>query len=250
MVRLAVELGEVAFEVRAYVPHDLFQPLKVLAGEHRVPVFRDENQVRMQHENTVPASAYVAVFSHETNYNSGVQLRYSYRLYPAPAQREALARAFGCARVVFNDALAARKEAHKAGEPYIADKELSVRLTAAKKTPERSWLGEVSSVALQQALADLNAAYRNFLASVAGKRKGPKIAPPRPGITRLSIGPLSPGQGIQLTRRALGLAVGGMLHPVIGQRFPLDRAADAHAAIEARVTIGKTLLIANAEGLR
>ena len=30
--------------------------------------------------------------------------------------------------------------------------------------------------------------------------------------------------------------------PVIGQRFPLERAADAHAAIEARATTGKTLL--------
>ena len=32
---------------------------------------------------------------------------------------------------------------------------------------------------LQQALADLNAAYRNFFASVTGKRKGPRVAPPR-----------------------------------------------------------------------
>jgi NADPH2:quinone reductase len=72
----------------------------------------------------------------------------------------------------------------------------------------------------------------------------------RPGITRLSFGPISPGQSAQLTGRALGLAAGGTLHPVIGQRFPLDRAADAHAAIEARATIGKTLLIANAEGSR
>ena len=31
--------------------------------------------------------------------------------------------------------------------------------------------------------------------------------------------------------------------PLIGQTFPLERAADAHAAIEARATIGKTLLI-------
>jgi putative transposase len=31
----------------------------------------------------------------------------------------------------------------------------------------------------QQALADLNTAYRNFFASVTGKRKGPKVAPPR-----------------------------------------------------------------------
>jgi hypothetical protein len=34
-------------------------------------------------------------------------------------------------------------------------------------------------VALQQALADLNAAYRNFFASVAGRRKGPKAGRPR-----------------------------------------------------------------------
>ncbi|TDC60408.1 NADPH:quinone reductase, partial [Actinomadura sp. GC306] len=32
------------------------------------------------------------------------------------------------------------------------------------------------------------------------------------------------------------------LRPLIGQRFPLERAADAHAAIESRATVGKTLL--------
>ena len=108
-----------------------------------------------------------------------MQLRYNYRLYPAPGQRAALARAFGCARVVFNDALRARQEAFAAGLPYIGDAELSARLTAAKASPERAWLGEVSAVVLQQALADLNTAYRNFFASVTGKRKGPKIEPPR-----------------------------------------------------------------------
>jgi len=91
----------------------------------------------------------------------------------------ALARVFGCARVVFNDALRARQEACAAGLPYISDAVMSARLTAAKARPERAWLTEVSSVALQQALADLNAAYRNFFASVRGKRKGPQVGPPR-----------------------------------------------------------------------
>jgi IS605 OrfB family transposase len=100
-------------------------------------------------------------------------------LYPVGPQCEALARAFGCARVVFNDALALRRAAHAAGDPYIPDAELSRRLTESKKAPERAWLGEVSSVVLQQALADLNVAYRNFFASVTGKRKGPRVAPPR-----------------------------------------------------------------------
>ncbi|GAA2777166.1 hypothetical protein GCM10010452_00090 [Crossiella cryophila] len=108
-----------------------------------------------------------------------MRLRYNYRLYPDQAQREALARSFGCARVVFNDGLRARQEARSAGLPYLSDAELSKRVTAAKATPERAWLGEVSSVVLQQALTDLNVAYRNFFASLSGKRKGSKIAPPR-----------------------------------------------------------------------
>jgi putative transposase len=108
-----------------------------------------------------------------------VQLRYSFRIYPTPGQQQALARAFGCARVVFNDALYARQQAHAAGLPPITDAELSARLTAAKATPERVWLGDVSAVVLQQALADLTTAYRNFFASLTGRRYGPKIAPPK-----------------------------------------------------------------------
>ena len=81
--------------------------------------------------------------------------------------------------MVFNDGLRARQEAFAAGRPYVTDAELSARLTAAKATPERAWLGEVSAVILQQSLADLNTAYRNFFASVTGKRKGTKAGPPR-----------------------------------------------------------------------
>lgn len=109
-----------------------------------------------------------------------MQLRYSYRVYPTPDQQQSLARAFGCARVVFNDGLRARQQARESGEPYISDGELSKRvITEAKRTPERAWLGEVSAVVLQQALADLNAAYRNFFTSLTGKRKGRRVAPPR-----------------------------------------------------------------------
>jgi putative transposase len=117
-------------------------------------------------------------------------LRYNYRLYPTAGQTQALARAFGCARVVFNDGLRARESAHAAGLPYLTDAELSVRLTAAKASPERAWLREVSAVVLQQSLADLNAAYRRFFGYQkmlrewrAAGRKGPK--PRRMGLPRL-----------------------------------------------------------------
>ena len=132
-----------------------------------------------EYEKSSSASVYVHAIRHEAGYDVPMHLRYSCRLYPTLAQQRALAQTFGCARVVFNDALSARQAAYEAGGPYISDAELSQRLTAAKGTPERAWLGEVSAVVLQQALADLNAAWRNFFASVTGKRKGPKAGPPR-----------------------------------------------------------------------
>ncbi|NUR29950.1 MAG: zinc-binding dehydrogenase [Catenulispora sp.] len=46
----------------------------------------------------------------------------------------------------------------------------------------------------------------------------------------------------RFTESALSAAAEGKLRPVIGQRFPLERAADAHKAIEERRTLGKTLL--------
>ncbi|MFI6280575.1 RNA-guided endonuclease InsQ/TnpB family protein [Streptomyces sp. NPDC050988] len=109
-----------------------------------------------------------------------MQLRYAFRLYPEPGQRRALARAFGCARVVFNDAVRAREDARATKEPYPKAGTLSQQLiTQAKNTPARSWLAEVSSVVLQQALRDVEKAYRNFFASLKGERKGPGVGAPR-----------------------------------------------------------------------
>jgi putative transposase len=114
-----------------------------------------------------------------------MRLRYNCRLYPAPGQRTALARAFGCARVVFSDALAARQAAHAAGRPYLTDGDLPARLTAA---------------------------YRNFFASVAGTRKGPKVAPPRFRSRK------DHRQAIRFTRNArFAVTAGGKLRlPKIG----------------------------------
>ncbi|MET0692580.1 MAG: zinc-binding dehydrogenase [Propionibacteriaceae bacterium] len=46
----------------------------------------------------------------------------------------------------------------------------------------------------------------------------------------------------RFTEQALAEAAEGILVPVIGQTFPLERAGEAHAAIESRTVFGKTLL--------
>jgi len=59
---------------------------------------------------------------------------------------------------------------------------------------------------------------------------------------RTGAGGASPEELTALVRTALTETGAGRLRPVIGQEFELAKAAAAHAAIEARETIGKTLL--------
>jgi putative transposase len=106
-------------------------------------------------------------------------VRYRYRIDPTAAQRQALARAFGCARVVYNDAIVERQRAYHAGE-RLSDTEVQRRvITQAKRTPERAWLTEVASVALVQACQDARRAYRNWFDSLTGKRRGRRVGHPR-----------------------------------------------------------------------
>jgi putative transposase len=109
-----------------------------------------------------------------------VLVRYRYRLCPSPAQQQALARAFGCARVVFNDSLRLREECYAAGKK-ISDSGVQRQvITLANTTREREWLAEAPSVALVQACNDARRAYRNWFDSLSGKRKGRRIGHPRP----------------------------------------------------------------------
>ncbi|MEV6229148.1 RNA-guided endonuclease TnpB family protein [Saccharopolyspora shandongensis] len=142
-----------------------------------------------------------------------LQLRYGFRLYPTPGQQTALAQAFGCARVVFNDAVQARQDAHTQGLPAPKAAELSKRLvTDAKRTPERSWLSNVSAVVLQQSLRDAETAFKNFFDSLSGKRKGRKMGAPRFKTLR------DRRQSIRFTTNARwSITIGGKLRlPKIG----------------------------------
>jgi NADPH:quinone reductase len=71
---------------------------------------------------------------------------------------------------------------------------------------------------------------------------GPEAAARR-GITVHGIPQHEPAGLRRLAARALADAAAGRIRPVIGQTFPLERAAGAHAALGARTTIAKTLLL-------
>ena len=122
--------------------------------------------------------ALVKIEYRQTHFNP-MKARYQYRLYPTNQQKRLLSQLFGCVRVVWNDTLAYCQELYQQGEKKPKYTELSKRLTQIKKTKEKQWLTEVSSIPLQQSLRDLETAYSNFFASCKGERKGKKVKPPK-----------------------------------------------------------------------
>ncbi|WP_436791373.1 RNA-guided endonuclease InsQ/TnpB family protein [Yinghuangia sp. YIM S10712] len=96
--------------------------------------------------------------------HSSVKRAYRYRFYPTGEQAAELSRTFGCVRLVYNKALEERTRAWYGEQRRVSYVESSAALTAWKKTGELAFLGEVSSVPLQQALRHLQTAFANFFA--------------------------------------------------------------------------------------
>ena len=65
------------------------------------------------------------------------------------------------------------------------------------------------------------------------------------GADLITIGDVQLGIDVRrrLTGRALADAAEGRIRPLVGQSWPLEQAAEAHAAIEDRTVIGTTQLI-------
>src|SRR5689334_21907207 len=84
------------------------------------------------------------------------------RLYPTEKQARALAVQFGCARWVWNNALAASSELYRTTGKGLNYHAMAIRLPKLKQ--EFEWLGDADSQALQQSLQNLARAYENFFA--------------------------------------------------------------------------------------
>jgi putative transposase len=149
-----------------------------------------------------------------------MKARYQFRIYPTDQQCQKLAQLFGCVRVVWNDALALCKQSEK--KPKSAELQ-KVVITQAKQTVERAWLEDVSCVPLQQSVADLETAFKNFFESCKGKRKGRRVGYPK-------FKKRSSSQSARLTRRgfsmkddgAVYLAKIGIVKPIWSRELPSE----------------------------
>ncbi|MDS2182971.1 IS200/IS605 family element RNA-guided endonuclease TnpB [Clostridioides difficile] len=104
-----------------------------------------------------------------------VKKAYKFRLYPNKKQQELINKTFGCCRFVYNKYLAKRIDVYKSDKETFTYKQCSSDLTNLKK--ELKWLKEPDKFSLQNALKDLDNAYKKFFKEKAGfpKFKSKKI---------------------------------------------------------------------------
>lgn len=101
---------------------------------------------------------------------------YRFELKPNGEQQRLMRRFAGSCRHVYNKALALQQARHEAGEMKLGYAALCKALTEWKAGLETLWLNETPSQALQQALKNLERAYKNFFEKRADfprfKKKG------------------------------------------------------------------------------
>ena len=94
-------------------------------------------------------------------------MAYKCRAYPDADQQQVLARTFGCVRLVWNRTLADRHRLYHTEGKSLSYAASDAALTVMKRDPDLAFLGEVSSVPLQQTLRHQYKAFSAFFAKRA-----------------------------------------------------------------------------------
>lgn len=87
---------------------------------------------------------------------------YKYRLYPTCEQRVLIEKHFGCARFVYNWALALQTRYYSIFKKSLSRGQIQSQLVKKKKKPAYEWLQEVNSQSLLNALLNVHTAFTNF----------------------------------------------------------------------------------------
>lgn len=92
------------------------------------------------------------------------QKAYRYRALPTASQESLFRQYAGARRWTYNWALARRKEHYTVTGKSLSVRELCAELTTLKRQSETTWLREMNAQMLQQAIRDLDNAFRAFFA--------------------------------------------------------------------------------------
>lgn len=131
-----------------------------------------------------PSRAALALDNRRTceNLRSTMLRTHKIRLNPTQAQAMHFARACGVARFAWNWALGQWQQQYQLHQqdpanPKPGEMALRRQLNGIKRD-QFPWMLEVSKCAPESAIINLGQAYKNWFASLSGKRKGPKVQPP------------------------------------------------------------------------
>jgi len=100
-------------------------------------------------------------------YTLSMNKGFKYRIYPNKTQMELFSKIFGCCRFVFNRCLEIRKSTYEKEKRDIGKYELMKLVTVMRNSAETPWLRECDSIALQEAVKDLDNAYKRFFDKMA-----------------------------------------------------------------------------------
>lgn len=89
-----------------------------------------------------------------------VHKAYRFRMYPNLSQKTLFSKTFGCVRLVYNHYLDQKKEIYEQTKKSLSYSQCAADLVSLKK--EKTFLKEVDSICLQQALRHLDMAFSNF----------------------------------------------------------------------------------------
>lgn len=148
-------------------------------------------------------------------------LAFKYRIYPNETQANTINQTFGCTRLVYNRFLAQRKELYETEKKSVTYNTQAKELVPLKL--ELPFLKEVDSIALQQALKNLETAYKNFFQK---RTAFPKFKSKR--STRKSYNTVSTSNNIRVEGNFLKLPKLGLvkikLHRQIPQNYVIKSA--------------------------
>src|SRR5437762_363645 len=160
VVTLAVQLDQLGLEVGADLGEDSSECFDSLAIKAAL-AFGDKDQMNVHCRSAVSAVSKVLDFVHGPDNNESMERRQAFRfqLMPNGEQQRQMRRFAGCARYVYNKALALKKERYEKKEQLTRFQLDKLLVQWKQETP---WLREAPAHALQQAILDLDKAYTNF----------------------------------------------------------------------------------------